>query len=241
MSQQKFDRAAATWDEKPRRLELAAALVAAMKEALSLSGEMEALEIGCGTGLLTCDLAGLLKRIVATDTSRGMLTVLGDKITALGLANVEVQRLDLACDKGVDLGRFDLIYSAMTLHHIKETRALLTACFTHLKPGGMLALADLEEEDGSFHDDMTGVSHCGFDLKELADLAVAIGFADVQFSTAHRICKEKSNGKMSEYPVFLMTAMGPGLNTCPPPVATSVCEGHKKRFIIEVREDSLLS
>lgn len=209
MSQQRFDQAAATWDEDPKRVAVAGAVVVAMKEVLPLSGDMEALEIGCGTGLLTCALAGELKSIVATDTSEGMLAVLADKVAARGLNNVAVQRFDLLSDTGLVLSGFALIYSAMTLHHIKETKAMLAACFSHLKPGGILALADLDKEDGSFHDDMTGVEHCGFDTNHLADLAVSCGFNDVRFSTAHRISKEKAGGEVVDYPVFLMTATRP--------------------------------
>ncbi len=209
MSTEKFDKAAATWDEKPKRQELAAALVAAMKKSLPLSGEMAALEIGCGTGLLTCALAGLLKSIVATDTSTGMLAVLDDKIAALGLHNVETKRLDLLSHHLLPAASFDLIYSGMTLHHIKETRAVLAACFAHLKPGGTLALADLDKEDGSFHDDMGGVAHCGFDRNQLADLAASCGFDQIRFSTAHSLLKEKGKGHMVAYPVFLMTAIRP--------------------------------
>jgi 2-polyprenyl-3-methyl-5-hydroxy-6-metoxy-1,4-benzoquinol methylase len=208
MSQEKFDREATTWDEQPRRRELAVALAAAIKAALPLSLEMEALEIGCGTGLLTCEVAGQLKNIVATDTSTGMLAVLHDKIEALGLGNVKTQHLDLLRDTLSPSG-FDLIFSAMTLHHIKETGPMLAACFAHLKPGAFLALADLEEEDGCFHDDMTGVEHCGFDTKKLGVLAGACGFVDVHFKTAHRVRKEKGDGRLVEYPVFLMTARRP--------------------------------
>ncbi len=207
MAEERFDKAAATWDEKPKRRELAAAIVTAMQEVLPLSREMEALEIGCGTGLLTCELAGHLKSIVATDTSRGMLAVLAGKIASLGVDNVEARRLDLLADPGLAAAGFDLIYSAMTLHHIKETGPFLAACFGHLRPGGILALADLEEEDGSFHDDMTGVAHCGFAGADLADLAASCGFSEIQFRTVHRMVKEKAGGQVADYPVFLMTAV----------------------------------
>lgn len=207
MTQARFDEAAASWDEKPRRRQLAAAIVTAMRRVLPLSREMTALEIGCGTGLVTCDLAPLLKRIVATDTSAGMLAVLAEKTAALGLENVEPRRHDLIGDGDLPEGTFDLIYSAMTLHHIEDTRALLAACGRHLKPGAPLALADLDKEDGSFHDDMTGVAHCGFDQGRLAELVVASGFQAPRFVTAHSITKEDAAGRSSDFPVFLMYAI----------------------------------
>ncbi|MEN8258707.1 MAG: class I SAM-dependent methyltransferase [Thermodesulfobacteriota bacterium] len=206
MTQERFDNAAATWDDKPKRREVAAAIAAAIKREVSLSRHAKALEVGCGTGLVTCELAGLLKKVVAIDTSQGMLAILQEKITAHGLGNVEALAFDLSAGGKLASSDFDLIYSAMTLHHIKDTASFLAACRSHLKPGGILALADLDEEDGSFHDDMTGVEHCGFGHKKLADLVTSSGFGDVRFVTAHRISKEQDDGRRREYPVFLMIA-----------------------------------
>ncbi|MBU0681720.1 MAG: class I SAM-dependent methyltransferase [Proteobacteria bacterium] len=209
MSQEKFDKAAVTWDDMPSRRQLAAAVVVAIKQEVPLVYQNKTLEIGCGTGLLTCELADVLRDIVAVDTSQGMLDILQAKVGALGLNNVEVKNFDLASGEMLETSDFDFIYSAMTLHHIKDTGAFLAACHQHLKPGGIIAMADLEEEDGSFHDDMTGVEHCGFDTSKLGVLAGACGFVDVRFITAHRVRKEKGDGRIVEYPVFLMTARRP--------------------------------
>lgn len=209
MSTERFDKAALNWDEKPQRLALAAAVVAAMKENLPLSRQMTALEIGCGTGLLTCELAGLLGSIVAVDTSGGMLAVLADKIKARDLSNVRCRQLDLLSGQGLAPARFALVYSGMALHHIEDTGAFLAACFNHLEPSGILALADLVKEDGSFHDDMTGVHHCGFATDELALLAAAHGFAEIRFREAHCLAKSTADGRQVDYPVFLMTAVRP--------------------------------
>jgi 2-polyprenyl-3-methyl-5-hydroxy-6-metoxy-1,4-benzoquinol methylase len=47
--------------------------------------------------------------------------------------------------------QFDLIMSAMALHHVKDTSTLINSFYEHLKPGAKAALADLDKEDGSFH------------------------------------------------------------------------------------------
>ena len=57
----------------------------------------------------------------------------------------------------------DLIVSAMTLHHIAEISTLLCSLSRWLRSGGYLALADLDTEDGSFHQDLTDVHHFGLD------------------------------------------------------------------------------
>ena len=72
---------------EPRRVERARAVAGAIRRAVPLTDSMEALELGCGTGLLTTDLAPHFRRVIAVDTSERMLAVLRSKIEALGLSD----------------------------------------------------------------------------------------------------------------------------------------------------------
>ena len=65
MTTERFDKAAADWDKKPLRLQLAEKVVQAIIRAVPLDRTMTALEIGCGTGLITISLCHEVKRIVA--------------------------------------------------------------------------------------------------------------------------------------------------------------------------------
>jgi hypothetical protein len=69
-----------------------------------------------------------------------------------------------------------------------------------LNDNGVIAISDLESEDGSFHTEDTGVHHLGFDRKTFRDKAVTAGFKNVKVITAS--IDEKPHGK---YPVFLLT------------------------------------
>ena len=98
--------------------------------------------------------------------------------------------------------KFDVIMSAMALHHVKDTNLLMQRFSEHLKPGAKVALADLDSEDGSFHPaDIEGVFHDGFDRENLKKMLEKNGFKDIQFITAHTVNKE-----VKSYPVFLVTA-----------------------------------
>jgi len=202
-----FDKAAANWDNKTLRLQLAGQVVRAIGQAVPLKRTMDALEIGCGTGLVTISLCHDLNSIVAADTSSGMLDVLKEKISDLGVENTTPLLLDPSGDLSrLGSGKFHLIYSSMTLHHIKDTAAILSACYSLLHPGGSIAIADLAEEDGSFHGDMAGVEHLGFDPQKLARLATECGFSETAVTAAHIITKEDGQGRKRSYPVFLLTA-----------------------------------
>jgi len=75
----RFDRAAAEWDENPRRTALARSVAEAIIKAVGLHPAMQALEFGCGTGLVTLALAPHLGNLTAIDTSEEMLGVLRKK------------------------------------------------------------------------------------------------------------------------------------------------------------------
>ena len=208
MSEQRdFDRVAASWDEEPRRVRVAGNIAAAMIETLHPDTSMDALDFGCGTGLVTLRLQPFVNRIVGADSSRGMLSVLERKAREQGVSNVEI----LFCDADRDeypTGRFHLVVSSMTLHHVPNASRLFTIFHDLLLPGGVLGIADLDAEDGSFHDDPTGVHHHGFDRGGLMALLAEAGFVDCAAGTADVIVKGTPPATR-EYPVFLITARRP--------------------------------
>jgi 2-polyprenyl-3-methyl-5-hydroxy-6-metoxy-1,4-benzoquinol methylase len=200
-----FDQDAAQWDEHPGKVKMAGDVAAAILREVALSADMDVMDFGCGTGLLGLKLLPQVKSLTGVDSSQGMLAVLRNKIATQGLANVQTQFLDLASGERPD-GRYHLIVSSMTLHHVPDTAALLAEWFDLLHPGGQVAFADLDAEDGSFHSDNTGVFHFGFDREKLKQLLHEAGFADVRASTASVFSKEVAGQGLREFPIFLITA-----------------------------------
>jgi ubiquinone/menaquinone biosynthesis C-methylase UbiE len=197
-----FDARAKDWDEIPVRAERARAVAEAIREGVKLSPAISALEYGCGTGLLSFALQPYLGPITLADSSTGMLEVLRDKIAASGARNMSPIRLDLSCDP-LPAEKFDLISILMTLHHIQDTQDILKKFFALLEPSGSLCIADLNKEDGSFHD-YEFVGHTGFDRRELGKLLLQIGFVKVRFATPFAM---KKGARV--YPLFLAIAEKP--------------------------------
>lgn len=200
-----FDQDAVQWDEHPSKVKMATDAAAAILREVTLTADMEVMDFGCGTGLLGLQLLPQVKSLTGVDSSQGMLTVLRNKIKTLGLANVRTQFLDLASGER-PVGRYHLIVSSMTLHHVPDTAALFTEWFDLLHPGGQVAFADLDAEDGTFHSDNTGVFHFGFDRSKLAQLLHEAGFRSVRNTTASVVSKELTGQAIREYPIFLITA-----------------------------------
>lgn len=208
-SPDKFNREASQWDENPRRRELASVVAKAIIATTKPTKTMRALEFGCGTGLVTLEIAPLVRVISAIDTSQEMLAVLQEKIRRFGITNIETRQIDLLASlkNGKQEECFDLIYSSMTLHHISDTAEFLNRISSILAPGGMIAIADLDKEDGLFHDDPLEKVHHGFEREELAAMLHTAGFQRTMFETAHLLEKENRERKRAVYPIFLVTAL----------------------------------
>jgi ubiquinone/menaquinone biosynthesis C-methylase UbiE len=201
-----FDDQARTWDTDPVKQARARAVAAALRQRIPLSTTWQALEYGCGTGLLSFALQANLGEVTLADRSPGMLMVLQEKIRAAGLNHLHPLALDLTTDP-LPAERYELIYTLMTLHHVPDTVRLLRDFYTLLRPGGWLGIADLDQEDGSFHGaGFTG--HCGFNREALRAQLFSVGFSHVDFSTSYLMKKATDQG-LREYPLFLAVATRP--------------------------------
>jgi len=193
-----FEEKAKDWDVNEMVLALSSAIGSAIKEQVELNETMQVMDFGAGTGLVTAQVAERVGKVTAVDVSQSML----DQLVAKQHLELKV---DAVCQNILELPldtRFDLIVSAMAMHHVEDTNALVRSFAEHLKPGARVALADLDAEDGTFHPaDAQGVYHAGFDRSEFQSILENNGFKDVHFVTAHTVNKE---GKT--YPIFLVTA-----------------------------------
>jgi ubiquinone/menaquinone biosynthesis C-methylase UbiE len=204
----RFDAIAAQWDESPMRTNMAKAVADAIAAAVPLEPHWRALEYGCGTGLVGLRLQPYLGHVLETDLSSGMLAVLDAKARAAGLDKIETQVLDLTTSPP-PAAHFDLIFSSMALHHVPDVAGLVRTFFSMLAPGGWVALADLDAEDGSFHSpDVPGVQHRGFERKTLEGWLGAAGFTAVSMRTAYTVERER-DGQQRRYPIFLATGQRP--------------------------------
>lgn len=106
-----------------------------LAEAAGLRTGVNALEIGCGTGLFTARFATTGAELTAVDVSDDLL----QRARARGLTQVRFVLGDfLETDPG---GPFDAVIGSSVLHHLPLSPAL-TRIATLLKPGGTLAFAE---------------------------------------------------------------------------------------------------
>ena len=186
------------WDSREHVKKLSKAVGQTVLQKVALNDEMDVLDFGAGTGLICSQIAPLVHNVLAVDISQSMLDKLAGKPELQGKVNTSCQNiLTQPLDK-----TFDLIVSAMAIHHVEDTPLLIQRFSEHLNKGGKIALADLDKEEGTFHPANTeGVFHFGFERDSFTALLSDAGFDNIQFHTAHII--EREDGR---YPVFLVTA-----------------------------------
>jgi len=192
-----FDKAAVEWDADALRKELTSAVAEAVKEMCEINSEMSVMEYGCGTGNLSFMLADKVAGITAVDSSAGMIAEMQKKLANSAETKIKPVLLDFTGNAVLD-EKFDLIITVMTLHHIEHQERLLAKFAEMLLPGGKVFIADLYEEDGSFHTDKV-VPHNGFCPEKLASQLHSCELKNCQQATIHTISK---NNK--EYPMFAL-------------------------------------
>jgi len=201
MERRDFNKDAESWDENPGRIKAANDIADSLLKEIPLTTAMRVLDFGCGTGLLTLRLCPLVGSVMGVDSSAGMLDILQTKIVKSSIRNVQTRNLDL--ERGDELdGEYDLVVSSMTLHHIRDIETLLLKLYKVLASGGCLCIADLDLDNGQFHDDNTGVFHFGFDREMLRSAFSNIGLDDIRVFEAAEIKKPSQKGIQRAFSVF---------------------------------------
>lgn len=156
------------------------------------SRAQDVLEVGCGTGHWVIELLPLVRRIVGLDFSFGMLEqahTLNDKLL---LTNGDANGLPFPSKS------FDLVLSLNALQHYTDQRAFITEARRLLRPGGALAVVNLDPHIGRdqwyLYDYFEGVKAA--DLRRfpssgtLLDWMLAAGFVRTEWRVAEHIHQE---------------------------------------------------
>ncbi len=107
---------------------------------LALVGTEQVLDVGCGDGKVTAEIAGLLPRgrVVGVDNSGAMIKRAREKHPSDRFPNLSFTQMDarhLTYDE-----TFDVVFSNAALHWVKNHAPVVTGIFRSLKPGGKILL-----------------------------------------------------------------------------------------------------
>ncbi len=200
-----FDDKARNWDKDPKKVDRAVFFAERILDCIKPEKHFTAMELGCGTGLLSFQMKDAFENITLVDNSKGMMDVLAEKIQQHQVNNFTPMCMTLSETDSTN-ETYDVIYTLLTLHHIVDLQEILTVLYKHLNPGGKLCLIDLVEEDGSFHANHPGFDgHNGFNREILSEQLISIGFSIDHYESSYNLPKETETGTRS-YPMFLLIA-----------------------------------
>jgi ubiquinone/menaquinone biosynthesis C-methylase UbiE len=198
-----FDQKARDWDKDPQRVERAKAFANEIVKLLGSARPAKALEFGSGTGLVSFQLKDLFKSITLVDNSAGMTKVLTEKIRNEKISNMKPLFTDIFKDKDLPSG-IDIIYTLLTLHHVKDIGRAFEIFSRILNPGGFLVIGDLVTEDGSFHhSDQEFDGHKGFDTVVMKNQLISIGFT-IEKEHIFTTIEREHNNEVKKFPLFMI-------------------------------------
>ncbi|MEU3654019.1 class I SAM-dependent methyltransferase [Streptomyces sp. NPDC032161] len=119
----------------------------AANSAAYLVGElrpgMTVLDVGCGPGTITADLAALVApgRVTAVDTNREVLDRAAEVAAERGLDRIEFATADVHALDFPD-GSFDIVHAHQVLQHVTDPVRALREMRRVCRPGGVVAARD---------------------------------------------------------------------------------------------------
>ncbi|MDD2217205.1 MAG: class I SAM-dependent methyltransferase [Eubacteriales bacterium] len=173
----KFEMIANIYDTS-ERIQIAKVVSDAIREYLVDANNKNAVDFGCGTGLVGMNLLNDFKSMLFLDTSQNMINQIKQKISDSNIQNADTLCFDFEKDSLSDL-RADYIFMAQALLHIKDVELVLSRLYDVLNVGGNLLIVDFNKNE-EIESDMV---HNGFDQVELTDIMAKIGFRDIQSKT----------------------------------------------------------
>jgi ubiquinone/menaquinone biosynthesis C-methylase UbiE len=154
-----FDAVASDWDALRSGFFSERVREAAL-DALAVEAGRHAADVGAGTGFMTEALLERGVAVVAIDESPQMLAVLRDK---LGQTTVDCRVSD-GESLPLDNASVDYAFANMYLHHVSSPAHAIREILRILRPGGALAITDLDAHEFEFlrdehHDRWLGFAH----------------------------------------------------------------------------------
>lgn len=163
----------------------------------SLLPPLEVVDFGCGTGVLTVELARWARHVTAIDRSGSALGKAKAEATRQGLSNITFLEADLHA-LPLPGASVDLVVVSQSLHHVDSIEHVLAEGARLLKPGGRMVVLELLPHEEEWVLARLGHQHLGFDPAQVEKAMRAVGLE----AEAPRAAQREAS---SPFKAFLLT------------------------------------
>ncbi|WP_024621088.1 class I SAM-dependent methyltransferase [Metaclostridioides mangenotii] len=175
-----FDNIAKKYDIDSR-IELANTITKELRKELKNTSDKQALDYGCGTGLVGLQLTDKFRSILFVDSSEEMINVVNQKIEKIKVNNGSTMVGDFSTEDLPDV-KVDFIIVSLVLLHVQKTSILFESLYKLLNLEGELIIVDFDKNEKINHEKV----HNGFTHQELYNQAERVGFKDISVRTFYR-------------------------------------------------------
>lgn len=172
-----FDRIANEYDTL-ERIQLAKLTSEAIREYLVDAKNKNAIDFGCGTGLVGMNLLKDFNSMLFLDASQNMIDQIKQKIIDFKIKNVNTLCFNFENESSLNF-HADYIFMSQVLLHINEIELVLSRLYDVLNVGGHLIISDFNKNEEIVSD----MVHNGFEQEILIDLMTKIGYREIQSKT----------------------------------------------------------
>jgi ArsR family transcriptional regulator len=142
-------------------------------------------DLGAGDGAISQLMAERAKRVIAIDNSEKMVEFGGELAKKHGISNLEYRLGDLE-DVPIRTGTVDLAFLSQALHHARHPERALGEAWRILKPGGRIAILDLNRHNFEEAREMYADLWLGFTELEMERMIKGAGFKNAETAVVYR-------------------------------------------------------
>jgi ArsR family transcriptional regulator len=152
---------------------------------LKLLPPMVIADLGAGEGTIAQLMAQRAEKVIAIDNSEKMVEFGSELARKHGIGNLEYRLGDLE-DVPIPSSTVDLAFLSQALHHAPHPERALAEAWRILKPGGRIAILDLNRHQFEEAREMYADVWLGFTELELEQYLKAAGFQKLETAIVHR-------------------------------------------------------
>jgi ArsR family transcriptional regulator len=155
-----------------------------------LPQDLVLVDVGCGTGSLTFELARFAERVIGVDLSSEMLRRARELAKERKVRNIEFRRAD-ALTLPLESGSVDAVFCVMVLHFLPDPERALAEFCRVARPGGAIIVLDLVAHQQEWMREQMAHRWLGFERASVGKWLRDAGAESVEYDLTGSFAGEK--------------------------------------------------